>query len=349
MRSEIMKPINNWINTTFHASVLITAVCLVAPIFSLSLFFNDSLWQKASLVTMSLFIVHYLLNTTPLWVILHTILIALGFFILFMVIPVTWVFVFLCGLLAALMIRLAGWDKGLRTFGNYIFIPVLYLALELNENFTGNRFYKALSFLPYIFYSALPVLFYSIYTIFKKYHKKEIHLFKNLLQFQYDNEKFGEKKIDFVVPLIAVTIAVCLSALLVKTEAIKQGQWLIWSSASVITGEAAITVQQKLKDRLYGVLFGVPLGIAFGVLLPHSTFLSDFFILLSLLTLVAFKKYIIGFSLRCICIAIVITLMGGSVLTASERILNVFLGGVIVAFIFFATDKLFKYFHKKNI
>jgi hypothetical protein len=48
-----------------------------------------------------------------------------------------------------------------------------------------------------------------------------------------------------------------------------------------------------------------------------------------LLTLVAFRRYLIGFGARCVCIALALTVGGHSLFVAGERILNVILGGAI--------------------
>jgi hypothetical protein len=49
------------------------------------------------------------------------------------------------------------------------------------------------------------------------------------------------------------------------------GQWMIWSAASVISGDLT-SGRQKLRDRMAGALVGVPPGIGAGILLQHSAF-----------------------------------------------------------------------------
>lgn len=68
--------------------------------------------------------------------------------------------------------------------------------------------------------------------------------------------------------VLAVTLAVACSATLVAWRHIEYGQWAIWSSASVVTGNAA-SAHLKLRDRGLGALLGVPLGLAVGAALPH--------------------------------------------------------------------------------
>ncbi|WP_316353002.1 hypothetical protein [Candidatus Trichorickettsia mobilis] len=87
----------------------------------------------------------------------------------------------------------------------------------------------------------------------------------------------------------------------------------------------------------------IAIGIILGTLLPHTTLYINLGSLCTLLTLVAFRKYILGFGTRCCCIALVITLMNENVISAGERILNVLLGGVIGVSIFYITHKTIKW------
>jgi hypothetical protein len=44
---------------------------------------------------------------------------------------------------------------------------------------------------------------------------------------------------------------------------------VIWSAASVVTGDAA-SARRKLNDRLLGAFVGVPIGVTLGFLMPHN-------------------------------------------------------------------------------
>lgn len=322
------------INDILDIKIILIAILMVIPLFVLAQWFQDTHWQQATIVTMASLIVHHNLQTAPLWVIAHGGFIVGGFIILLLAIPVPWLFVVLCGSMAALTFRLAGWDKALRTFGNFTFIPALYLACEFNERLTGDRLQNGLHFVLYMISAMLPVLLLSTYQHYKHYDKVTTSLFRHMLRFHHRNERLTNG-IAFVEPLIAVTVAVSLSALLVEKEDIAQGQRLIWSAASVITGEAN-TVGRKLQDRAVGAILGVPLGIALGMWTPHTVYYLDIGALCTLVTLVAFRQYVLGFGARCACVAFVITLMGEDTFIASERILNVLSGGVIGVGTFYA-------------
>ena len=328
-----------WLNNNVDVAILAIAIIIVIPFYILSQWCNNIYWQKVTIVSIAALIVYYRLKSSPLLIILHVALIIIGFLLLFLAFPFPWLFVLLCASMAAFTIRLAGWDSDLRTFGNFTFIPALYLACEFNHGFAGEaRLQEVLNFIPYIAYATIPVLILSIYNYYYSYNAGQK---KSLLSFMlqlYHKPRSACQGISFIEPLIAITLAVSLSALLVEAEEVTKGQWLIWSSASVITGEIS-TVSRKLRDRAIGAMVGVPLGIILGTLLPHTTFYVNLGSLCTLLTLVAFRNYVLGFGSRCCFIALVITLMNEGVMSAGERILNVLLGGIIGVSIFYITHK----------
>ena len=80
------------------------------------------------------------------------------------------------------------------------------------------------------------------------------------------------------------------------------GQWVIWSAASVVTGDAG-AAHLKLRDRAVGAFLGVPAGIGLGLFLPHGPIAYGMAVVASLMTLVAFRSYLLGFATRCAAIA----------------------------------------------
>ncbi|TOZ46526.1 FUSC family protein, partial [Burkholderia pseudomallei] len=133
---------------------------------------------------------------------------------------------------------------------------------------------------------------------------------------------------DAAQAIVAVALAVAAAALLVEWRHIDNGQWAIWSAASVVTGDAA-TARVKLRDRGLGALAGVPLGLAAGHALPHGALVYTLATLASVLTLVAFRHYATGFGARCACIACASWVAQQSTAIAAERVVNVLAGGLI--------------------
>ncbi|HEC0176681.1 TPA: hypothetical protein R1Q61_006591, partial [Pseudomonas aeruginosa] len=58
-----------------------------------------------------------------------------------------------------------------------------------------------------------------------------------------------------------------------------------------------------------------------------------------LLSLVAFSRYVLGFAVRCGLTALTLTLSSGSMGMASERIVDVLLGGVIALVVMWAINQ----------
>ena len=117
---------------------------------------------------------------------------------------------------------------------------------------------------------------------------------------------------------------------------------MIWGVASVITGNVE-TSPKKFYDRLRGVLIGVPAGIFFGkYFLPYTTFDLIFVTLSLLLTLVAFRRYVIAYTFRCFFVATGVMLVTHSSSIAFERISNVLAGGLIGLIALFLSRFLLK-------
>jgi uncharacterized membrane protein YdjX (TVP38/TMEM64 family) len=76
-------------------------------------------------------------------------------------------------------------------------------------------------------------------------------------------------------------------------------------------------------------VLGVPLGLVLGTMAPHSAVLYDLATLAAVLTLVAFRSYVISYGTRCALIAFAVVVAGQSVAIAGERVMNVLLGGCI--------------------
>ena len=96
--------------------------------------------------------------------------------------------------------------------------------------------------------------------------------------------------IPYLEALVATALAVALAAHAVMVWRLDHGQWMIWSAASVITGDLT-SGRQKLRDRMVSALMGVPAGIGAGIFLPHSAFAYDLASLVAVLTLVAVRPY----------------------------------------------------------
>src|SRR5215470_9671046 len=79
---------------------------------------------------------------------------------------------------------------------------------------------------------------------------------------------YGEAATEWFLPAAATAIAVFAAAALVEVLNLAQGQWVMWSAASVVVGDLTASTG-KLKQRAMGAFAGVPPGLLVGYLLPQ--------------------------------------------------------------------------------
>ncbi|MBV8647086.1 FUSC family protein [Paludibacterium sp.] len=318
----------------FRGTSILAAVLCLLPFFLLAEWRHDDNWQKATVVTISALIVYRETRSGPPLVLLHGAAMVLGFLALFLAVPHPWLFVPMCASLGVFLLGLTGWDRRLRSFGTWTFIPILYSAIENGEGWRGDRLTIAAQLVPYLLWGLLPVLLISLLHRYATW-SREGALWRHWLRWHHLERRLGDG-IDAWMPALAAALAVGLCAWLFERHAIPEGQWFIWSAASVITGELNST-SKKIRDRVFGALIGVPSGIALGLfLVPHSDFWINLAGLLTLVTIVAFREYRPAFAARCAGHALIITLLGGSLLQEGSRLINVVAGGMIGIAIFYA-------------
>ncbi|AIL65416.1 hypothetical protein NOVO_05220 [Rickettsiales bacterium Ac37b] len=337
--------IGKWVDQNLEVGILCRAIIVTVPMFILAWWFNNINWQKVVIVTISVFIVQDRLNVPPLLIILHGLVIAIGFMLFFLSKPIPWLFVIICGMMAALCIFLEEWNIKLRTLGNFIFLPALYTACGYTEISGLSRLQSALMFIPYIMSALLPVLILGIYKYYKFSVLHKISFIKYMSRLHVKIEKLLLQGKYHVEPLIAMIIASTFTALFVEEKHIPQGQWLIWSASSVIAGEI-ILAKRKFQERFIGCLLGVPVGVILAMCTTHSEFLLNLAALFVIITLVAFKQYIVGFGMRCAGVAFIIILSGGGLSGATIRIVNVLLGGLIGFSTFLIVENIIKKYYK---
>lgn len=310
------------------------AVC-IAPVGLYGLT-GDENWLLASLVTISLFIGIERVGLAMLGVLAQTAAIGAGFLLLSFAKSSPPTFVAGCAMLAASAVALSLAGARLRSLGNFVFIPSLYLACE-----TADAHVSTLQLIPYLGAAALPVFVLSYIDIVRRTPARR--RLRALMNWRRPGDLGpAASPGDAAAAVTAVTLAVASAASLVEWRALAHGQWVIWSAASVVTGNAAMA-RSKLRDRGLGAFTGVAIGLVLGSLLPHGTLVYAVLALASALTLVTFRQYVPGFAARCACIACASWIAGQSTTIATERVVNVLLGGLIgVAFVV-ATSWVGKY------
>ncbi|CFK68027.1 Uncharacterised protein [Burkholderia pseudomallei] len=296
------------------------AVC--APTIALYGATGDARWLLASIATVSIAIAVERVGIAPLGALAQSAAIVAGFLSLSCALSAWPAFVAGCATLAAATVALSRCGARLRSLGNFVFIPSLYLTCE-----AAAAHHSATRLVPYLGAAMLPAIALSGVQAWR--NAPAAHRLHALARWRGARE-LGRPAAssDAAQAIVAVALAVAAAALLVEWRHIDNGQWAIWSAASVVTGDAA-TARVKLRDRGLGALAGVPLGLAAGHALPHGALVYTLATLASVLTLVAFRHYATGFGARCACIACASWVAQQSTAIAAERVVNVLAGGLI--------------------
>ena len=282
-------------------------------------------------MTISAYIAMDRSGLAPLGVVLHGLAITAGFIGLLAALATPPLFVLGCAAMAAASVLLAGRGSKLQSLGIFTFIPALYLACEVGERAAPHEFARhGAAFLPFLVVALSPVLLMSVFDhvctrtteVSHTYHFSRILRWSELGVRSF----YGEAA-------IAAALSVAVAATAVELLHLDHGQWVIWSAASVVTGDAA-SGHRKLLDRMMGAIVGVPIGVAAGLLVPkdlltYSSIATGIASILAVLSLVALRRYVVAFGLRCGCAAFVLLLASQSAAIAAERAANVILGGFI--------------------
>lgn len=325
------------------------ALLTVSPFIVVFICSHDTHWlTTAALISVCTAIAGERLSLAPFGVMLHGVAIMLGFIILVAASTSPPLFIASCAIMATMSVWVMSKGHMLRSLGNFTFIPALYLACETTEGtLPQNLAVQAIQALPYMTIGLLPVILFASHPhaasakqpfFWGLPHRRHIQL-----RLTHTTD-YGKRRWE-IEACITVTFAVGLAATLVEWQGLDHGQWVIWSAASVVTGEVG-TEYKKLYNRIIGALIGVPSGIIIGWWLPHTPLVYDIGIIAGLLTLIAFRRYIVGFIARCFFIALTLTVGGNSIVIAGERIFNVILGGLIGVTCVFIFHQLYTYREK---
>ena len=319
------------LHSIFDWRPLALAALVLLPVMALCLVVGDPVWLKAAVVTVSTFIAFERGELSPLGVVVHAVAIMAAFLVLMFALRVPALFVLAASLLAAGAVWISGFDRKLRSVGNFTFIPALYIACETGENIPPDLLANhAIEQLPYFAASALPVLALSL--VYDSVCKP-CALSHGRNAFRLRRPSSDNEPIPIGEAVVAVVLAVAAAATLVEWRHLDHGQWVVWSAASVVTGDAG-AAHHKLRARAIGAVLGVPAGIVLGFLLPHGPVAYGLAVVVSLLTLVAFRSYLLAFGTRCAAIAAALVIAEQSTVIAAERVVNVLIGGVVgVAFV----------------
>ncbi|GAB2914918.1 FUSC family protein [Paraburkholderia jirisanensis] len=304
--------------TEIDGGPLLRATLALLPFIVLALVTGNELWTKASLLTVAAMIAEDKLALRPAGVLAHGLAIIGGTWLLLLAERIPALFVVACMLLGAGVILLASRGNALRALGTWTFVPVLILANDLHGGRTIDALVSAApASLPYLLVALAPALV-SAY----------IHSHGNAAARWSNLDDFGVRA-PYREDLIAMIASVGITAMMVEYGHMQNAQWVIWGAASIVTGRVD-TARTKLKNRAFGVIVGVPIGVLLGqYLVPHSSMAVTLATLAVFLTLVAFRRYVVAYFFRCLFVSLAIMLANQSAADAFERLTHVITGGVI--------------------
>lgn len=294
------------------SSELLRALIVVGPFVAAYFISRETALLNLGLIAVSLLIPALRLHFPPKLIVWHYLAILVTFATLFLAAPVKPLFVVLTALIGFVAVAATHHGEHFRTLGNWVFIPAVYLACEVREGVSAS---EALRHAGIIIVSS-PVALVLVCGI-------QI----------YDQRRrgnaptsFGPPAAEWLLPAAATAMAVFAAAALVEILDLAQGQWVMWSAASVVVGDLSASTD-KLKQRAIGAFVGVPSGFLAGLVLPQNRVGYALAVLAATLTLISFSRYIVGFGLRCFFIALAASFAGGASGIAEERVANVIIGG----------------------
>lgn len=326
----MQQPLINW-----------QSLCSVIPllafdfyIYWLSKFFfelHSLVLVFSGMMTICLFIVKDRLSLTFFGVLLHASAIIIAYVLILINYP-SWRYILVCIILAISGLSFAKKGEALISLGSFIFIPSLYLAKETLDSLIS---------IPYIIciylmlLGSIPVVLLSLINDYKK------GLFHDKLMLSTKHNFGNTVKTD--TNIVAIIFATFFSILLVEYLNIGYGQWLIWSSVSVII--SLNSHKKKLFDRIQGAILGVSIGIIIFQIIPKSSLIYPVSSILIFVTLIMFNHYLIAFTSRCFFITLALLAMEMSDIPMM-RILLVSFGGIIGYFCKISTDRLWQGLNK---
>lgn len=291
---------------------LLRALVVVGPMVAAFFISRETALLNLGLVAVSLLVPALRLNLPPKVIAWQYLAILVTFAALFLAAPIKPLFVGLTALAGFLAVAGTHYGEHLRTLGNWVFIPAVYLACEVREGTSASGAMAHAALIIMLSPVALAVVL-SIQIYDQRRADPAV-------------ASLGSSAANWLAPALATALAVFAAAALVEILELEQGQWVMWSAASVVVGDLSASTD-KLKQRAVGALTGVPLGFLVGFAFPQSRVGYAIAVLAATLTLISFSRYIVGFGLRCFFIALAASFAGGASGIAEERIVNVLIGG----------------------
>ena len=298
------------VNEIFDAKGFLYGLAALLPVALIYMIYPKVVIFYVGLVSISLAIVMRKLHFTLLNSFVHYLVVIFCLTILYFASPSKILFILLCATMAFVSVYITRYGSKLRTLGNYIFIPMVYITCELRAgsgvDLDIGQYYDFIKFSPL---ALLGVGFLSFFN-------------------EEEGLNLGEPEQGWLRASLIILASVMISTTVALVFDLHHLQWVVWSSASIVLASFDKT-KQKLEERVVGASIGLPMGMIFLWLFPsyhHLYFLAPAFILM---TLISFKYYPVAFGLRCFFVALAAGIVGESFELGWERVQGVAVGGAI--------------------
>lgn len=225
--------------------------------------------------------------------------------------------------LAAAMTLLSARFAAIRTVCTLIFVVSVYLPLELSAQTSPAAALGAYMLISGLLGFALAVTL-ALSIVDHSRRERVSSLVRHWARFRHADDRLAPQS-DTVLWMFAIIVGIGVATAIVETMHVRHGEWMIWSAASVFTGDFP-SAGRRIRDRTTGALLGVPAGMLMSHYVVSSTWLSVCLSLGAALTIVSFRRYVVGFGLRCALITLDLSVTTHSLPSGLERGVNVVSG-----------------------
>jgi hypothetical protein len=255
------------VETVVDARALGRAMFALIPTLVLALISGRPEWLTAAIVPVAMLIALDHSQLAPLGVVAHAMTISAGFVVLTASIAHPPLFVVATVLLGMGSVLVTASGNALHSLGNFTFIPSLYLASYSAEGVERHGLIaRSVELLSFLLITSLPILLLASVEHFRSREtgRPTLAHFAKWTRLSPNSERKA-----YIEQMVTVALAVGCAAALVEWRHVEHGQWMMWSAASVVTGNA-VSARQKFRNRLTGAIIGVSFGVTIGLLLPHA-------------------------------------------------------------------------------
>jgi hypothetical protein len=207
--------LRDFLRKEINSSELLRALAVIGPLVIAYSFLREPAVLNLGLIAISLLIPALKLGLAPRTVALHYLAILVTFGALFLAAPIKPLFVSLTALAAFLAVAVTRYGDALRTLGNWVFIPAVYLACEVREGAGASEALRHAGII--VAASPIALLLVCCVQMVDGRHREDA-----------EPPTYGSASVDWLLPAAATALAVFAAAALVEMLNLAQGQWVMW-------------------------------------------------------------------------------------------------------------------------